>query len=321
MKIVILDGYTANPGDLSWSELEELGDLVVYDRTSPYQIIERAGEADAVLTNKVALGKDMLDMLTRLKYVGVMATGYSIVDIEYAKLLGVGVTNVPEYSSASVAQHCLALLLHGTNAVAAHSDSVRRGDWQKSPDFSYTVQALEELEGQSLGIVGFGSIGSRVAAIGKALGMRVLVSRHPDGRAPSRFEQGLGFELVDFGELSERAQVVSLHCPYTESSKGLVSRAWLENARGLKLLNTARGGLIDEDAVCDALDSGQLSYYAADSYAQEPPAGPSRLLGHRRAVLTPHVAWATLQARQRMIATAAANLRAFAAGERLNRLV
>lgn len=321
MKIVVLDGYTANPGDLDWSVLESIAELHVYERTSPSQIIERAKDAEVILTNKVPIGKDLMDILTRLKYIGVLATGYSIIDLDYAKILGIRVTNIPDYSTESVAQHSIALILNRMNAVFLHAESVRRGDWTKAPDFSYRLGPIEEIKGKTIGILGFGNIGHRVAELAKAFGMRVIVSRHPDASTPRRYQGDSGFELADFEDLAESCDILSLHCPLTPATKKIINREWLSRARGLFLVNTARGGLVDEDALLDALNEGRVSYYCADVYEPEPPSRQTALLRHERADFTPHLAWASTQARERLVHIAAENIRSYLEGGSLNTLV
>ncbi|NCN05529.1 MAG: D-2-hydroxyacid dehydrogenase [Spirochaetales bacterium] len=318
MNIVILDGYTANPGDVNWSGLEALGSLTVYDRTSPYELIERAKDAHILLTNKVAIGRDIFDILTRLRYVGILATGYSIVDTDYAKVLGIPVTNVPSYSTPSVSQQVFAFLLNYSNQVQVHADSVARGEWVNHQDFSYSLNSLRDLTGKTLGILGYGEIGRHVGAIARAFGMKVAVSRNTNGSAPRYFKEEENITLVPFDELAEVADFVSLHAPLNSDTAGIINARWLEKARGLYLINTARGGLIDEEAVLAAFETEKLRGYWADGYITEPPTQSSLLFAHPRVRITPHNAWASKEARQRLIDSATENVRAFIDGKPQN---
>lgn len=307
MNIVILDAACANPGDLSFAELEALGSVTSYERTPPEHTVERAKPATVLLTNKVVLDRETLAALPRLKLVSVLATGTNVVDLEAARELGVSVCNVPGYSTASVAQHTLALLLELTQAVGRHSHSAKRGHWSESPDFCYWEQELVELEGRTLGVVGYGAIGKRVAKLAQALGMRLLVHTRtpPEDVRP-----------VALDELFARSDVVSLHCPLSESTHHLVNAERLALMKpSAYLLNTSRGPLVDESALAEALDRRLLAGAAVDVLSIEPPAADNPLLAQPRCLVTPHIAWATRAARERLLAISAANVRAFLEGK------
>ena len=306
MRITILDGHTTNPGDLSWEPLERLGDCVVHDRTAPADIVARAAGADVLLTNKTALTRDTIAALPELKCIGVLATGYNVVDVAAARERGIPVCNVPEYGTPNVAQATFALLLELTNRVGHHADLVRAGRWTTCPDFCFWEGELVELAGLTLGIVGYGRIGRAVATIGRAFGMRILAWRRNHGGGP---------ECVDLDTLLRESDVVSLHCPLTPQTERLVNAATLATMKPTAfLVNTARGGLVDEAALAAALDAGRLAGAGLDVLSVEPPPASNPLLTARNCIITPHVAWATRQARQRLIAVTAENLRAFAAG-------
>ena len=319
MKIVVLDGYTLNPGDLSWSELETLGDCTVYDRTAPEELLGRAGEAEAVLTNKAPLDAGAIAQLPRLRYIGVLATGFNIVDVEAARARNVAVTNVPGYSTDSVAQLTFALLLEMTHHVGHHAETVREGRWSAGPDFSYHDFPLIELRGLTLGIVGFGQIGQAVARIARAFGLRVQAHRRPRHLADGG--EWADMEFVEMDALLERSDIVSLHCPLTPETTGLIGT---ESLRRMKptafFLNTSRGPLVDGAALAEALNAGRLAGAGLDVLSREPPVPDDPLLSARNCLVTPHIAWASGAARARLMAAIAGNLRAFQAGERLNRV-
>ncbi|MCB1225143.1 MAG: D-2-hydroxyacid dehydrogenase [Verrucomicrobiales bacterium] len=307
MNIVIADGQTANPGDLSWAELEALGQVTVRPRTPVEEMAAACAGAEAVITNKAILNAEIIAALPELRYIGVAATGYNVVDIEAARARGIVVTNVPAYSTASVAQLVFALILELTHRVGDHSASVRTGDWEKCPDFSYWTQNLVELDGRTLGVIGYGDIGSAVARIGAAFGMRVLASRRswPD-------EPPAGVTPATTDEIFAQADVVTLHCPLTEQTHHLVN----ERTLGLMkpdayLINTGRGPLVDEAALAQALEAGKIAGAGLDVLTQEPPRAGNPLIGVRRCLITPHIGWATREARRRLIAQVAANLRAW----------
>lgn len=310
MKIVILDGYTANPGDLTWKELEEMGELTVYDRTSPSETVARAAEADIVLTNKVIIGKTEMEQLPNLKYIGVLATGYNVVDIEAAHERGIIVTNVPAYSTESVAQMVFAHLLTVTNRTEHYAIQNRNGKWSSNPDFSYQDTEVMELAGKTFGIVGLGNIGKRVAQIALAFGMKVKAFTSKPAEALPE-----GIAKADMKELFSTSDVISLHCPLTADTRYLInteSLGWMKNSA--IVINTGRGPLVDDQAVADALADGKIAAYCADVLTEEPPKADNPLLTQENAYTTPHIAWATYEARIRLIQVASNNVRAFING-------
>ncbi len=312
MKIVVLDGYTMNPGDLDWAALRALGEVDIHDRTPPERVAERAAGAMVLMTNKTPLDRRQLAALPDLRYIGVLATGYNVVDCQAARELGVAVTNVPGYSTDSVAQMVFAHILHQASAVAAHAASVGAGAWVASPDFSYQVAPLLELRGKVLGIVGFGAIGMAVAALGQAFGMHVVVHTRTPKTAP-------GIRFVDLEAVFREADFLTLHCPLTPATERLVddhTLAWMKSTA--VLINTGRGGLLDEAAVAKALNARRLAGAGLDVLSSEPPAADNPLLNARNCAITPHVAWATREARERLYATALANLKAFLRGTPVN---
>lgn len=315
MKIVVLDGYTLNPGDLSWDGLKQFGDLEVYDRTPLAEVVQRCAGAEIVFTNKTPLPEEMLRHLSSLKYIGVLATGYNVVDIEYAQSRGILVSNVPGYSTASVVQLTFALLLELCHRVQKHSDSVMRGEWSASADFSYSLSPLKELEGKTLGIIGFGTIGQRVAEVAAAFGMQVVgMSRTQTDQSHRPY-----FRWVELAELLQVSDVVSLHCPLTPETANLINKHTLSQMRkGALLLNTSRGPVVVEQDLADALNQGVIAGAALDVLSTEPPAGNNPLLKARNCIITPHIAWATEEARARMMKLVEENLRTFLAGEPIN---
>lgn len=316
MRIVVLDGYALNPGDLSWAPLEALGELEVHPRTPPGQVVARAAGAPFVLTNKTPLGLAEFGALPELRYVGVLATGTNVVDVAAAASRGIAVTNVPGYSTPSVAQMTFALLLELTHAVGDHARGVRAGRWCVSPDFSYWESPLVELAGLTFGIVGFGAIGRAVAGVAEAFGMRVVAHT----RAPSP-EPAPGIRFVGLDDLFRESDVVSLHCPLTEETRGLVDARRLALMKPTAyLLNTARGPLVDERALADALGAGCLAGVGLDVLCAEPPRPGNPLLTTPRCLITPHIGWATKAARRRLLGEAAENLRAFVEGRSRNRV-
>lgn len=309
MKIVVLDGYAGNPGDLSWEALEALGEVTVYDRTAADQIVTRAAGAQAVLTNKAPLTEATLSQLPDLKYIGVLATGYNIVDVQAARARGITVTNVPDYSTAAVAQLTFALLLELCHRAGDHSRSVHEGRWTSNPDFTYWLYPLRELGGKTMGIVGYGRIGQKVAKIALAMGMQVLV--HSNRPAP----QGDGVRSVGLEELFAQSDVISLHCPLTDATRGLINRDTIAQMRdGALLINTSRGPVVDEQALRDALDSGKLGGVAVDVVSAEPIRAENPLLGAPNCIITPHFGWAPFEARVRLMDIAVDNLRQFLSG-------
>lgn len=316
MKIVVLDGYAANPGDLDWSPFAALGGLTVHDRTPADLTLARATGAQAVLTNKVQLGAGEMAALPDLRYIGVLATGYNVIDVAAARERGIIVTNVPAYSTASVAQHVFALLLELTRGVGCHAGLVRQGRWSASPDFSFWETPQVELAGLTFGIVGFGAIGQAVARIALAFGLRVLV--HTRTPHPAAWPD---VAFVGVEELFTQADVVSLHCPLTEETRGMINASRLAAMKPTAyLLNTGRGPLIDEVALAGALQAGLIAGAGLDVLSQEPPPVDNPLLTAPNCVITPHIAWATKAARQRLLDVAVANLQAFAEGREQNRV-
>ena len=314
MKIVILDGFTANPGDLSWTALEEMGTLTVYDRTSPNETVVRAADAEIVLTNKVVIGRAEMEQLPKLRYIGVLATGYNVVDIEAAHERGITVTNVPAYSTESVAQMVFAHLLTVTNRTEHYAIQNRAGRWSENPDFSYSDTLLTELAGKTFGIVGLGNIGQRVAQIALAFGMKVIaLTSKPVEALPA------GVEKADKRTLFSTADVLSLHCPLTNDTRHLVNAetlGWMKPSA--IVINTGRGPLVDDQAVADALAEGRLAAFCADVLTEEPPKADNPLLGQPNAYTTPHIAWATIEARQRLLKVAIGNVRSFVNGNPQN---
>ncbi len=314
MNIVILDGYTANPGDLSWGSLKELGEVTVYERTRREEIAGRAADADIVLTNKVVMDREMMALLPRLKYIGVLATGYNVVDIEAARERDIIVTNVPAYSTESVAQTVFAHLLTVTNRTEHYAQQNRLGRWAENRDFCYWDTELTELAGKTMGIVGLGHIGRRVAEIALAFGMQVKAMTSKKAE-----ELPAGIQKAELQSLLASADVVSLHCPLTEGTKHLIHR---ETLRLMKpsaiLINTGRGPLVDDEALAEALNEGRLRAYCADVVTEEPPKADHPLLHAPNAFITPHIAWATVEARKRLLQTAIGNVEAFVNGHPVN---
>lgn len=314
MKIVILDGYTANPGDLSWGSLKELGEVTVYERTRREEIAGRAADADIVLTNKVVMDREMMALLPRLKYIGVLATGYNVVDIEAARERDIIVTNVPAYSTESVAQTVFAHLLTVTNRTEHYAQQNRQGRWAENRDFCYWDTELTELAGKTMGIVGLGHIGRRVAEIALAFGMQVKAMTSKKAE-----ELPAGIQKTELQSLLATSDVVSLHCPLTEGTRHLIHR---ETLRLMKpsaiLINTGRGPLVDDEALAEALNEGRLRAYCADVVTEEPPKADHPLLHAPNAFITPHIAWATVEARKRLLQTAIGNVEAFVNGHPVN---
>ena len=315
MKIVLLDAYAANPGDLSWDGLREFGEVTVYDRTAPEDVLARIGDAEVVYVNKVRLDGQTLRQCKNLKLVSVLATGYNVVDTAAAKELGILVCNSPSYSTASVAQLTIAHLLELCSHVGALSDACHSGRWAACPDFCFWDAPLMELSGKTMGIIGYGTIGRAVGAIAQALGMRLLVNaRHPD---PALESPTCRYASLD--ELLAQSDVVTLHCPQTPETMGLIDRARIAQMKdGAILLNTSRGGLIVEQDLADALRSGKLRGAAVDVVSQEPIRPENPLLSAPNCLMTPHVAWAPLEARQRLLAIARENLAAYCSGSPIN---
>lgn len=313
MNIVVLDGGTTNPGDLSWEPLERLGNLTVYHETPSQLVLERLQNAQAVILNRNVLGREEFSQLPQLRYVGTLATGYNTIDTQAAREFGVTVCNVPHYCETSVAQHALALLLCLCNKIQRSSDLTRAGHWTQAVEESHQSLLPVELAGKTLGLVGFGSTGQRMAQLGLALGMEVLLYSRTQKPAPE------GCRWVDLETLFRESDVVSLHCPLTEETRGLVSWERLAMMKTTAfLINTARGAVVDESALAQALNEGRLAGAGVDVFTQEPPASDHPLLGAKNCVLTPHVAWATREARERLIETVAENLQRYMEGEPQN---
>lgn len=318
MRIVVLDGHTLNPGDNPWDELATLGELEVYERSAPVEVVPRARGAEIVLTNKTVLDAAALAALPELRFVAVLATGYNVVDVAAARARGIVVANVPEYGTDSVAQHVLALLLELASGVGEHDAAVHAGEWQRCPDFSFWRRPLVELAGLTFGIVGFGRIGRRVGELANALGMRVIASGR-SGAAYAGDPSWPGFARQPVEVLFAASDAVSLHCPLTADNVRFVNAALLARMRpSAFLINTARGGLVDESALAAALARGELAGAGLDVVSEEPIRDDNPLLAAPRCILTPHLAWATLAARRRLMAIAVANVRAWLAGAPIN---
>lgn len=310
MKITILDGYGLNPGDLSWDWLNKYGEVKIYDRTSPSELMERAADADAIFTNKVVINAETLSSLPNLKYIGVLATGYNIVDVKTAKKLGITVTNIPAYSTDSVAQMVFAILLAITNRVEHYAVENSKGRWSNNPDFCYWDSPLMELAGKTFGIVGLGNIGKAVARIANAFGMKVVAFT-----SKKQEELPVGIQKVTLDQLFSESDVLSLHCPLTPETNNLVNAERLNLMKPTAILiNTGRGPLIDEQAVASALKAGKLGAFGADVLSSEPPAEDNPLLSAPNAFITPHIAWATVEARRRLMEICEGNLSAFVSG-------
>lgn len=316
MKIVELDGYAANPGDLSWDGLKQLGELTVYDRTAPQDVLERARGAQVILTNKVLITAELMDQLPELRYIGVLATGYNVVDIPAARKHGIVVTNIPAYSTMSVAQMVMAHLLNITNRVALHSEAVKQGEWQNCKDFTFSLTPQIELDGKTFGIVGLGNTGTATACIAQSFGMRVLAYSSKDRKVLMK----MGIEKAEsYEQLFRQADVLSLHCPLTEETRYLVNAERLSLMKPTAILiNTGRGPLVDEAALAQALNEGRIMAAGVDVLEEEPPRKGSPLIGAQNCFITPHIAWATKAARERLMNIAVANVKAFLEGKPQN---
>ena len=305
MKIVVLDGYTENPGDLSWGPLQELGELTVYDRTPPEAVLERIGDAEAIYTNKTVLSRELIQAMPAVRFIGVLATGYNVVDVQAARERGIVVCNIPTYGTDAVAQYVFALLLELCHHVAHHAQAVQQGRWTACPDFCFWDYPLIELSGKTMGIVGYGRIGQRTAQIARAFGMQVL--------AYDAFVQAE--ECVPLDELLERSDVVSLHCPLFPETRHIIRGETIARMKdGAILINTSRGPLVDEAALREALTSGKLYGAAVDVVSTEPVQPDNPLLGLENCLITPHIAWAPRESRQRLMDIAVENLRCFLRG-------
>lgn len=318
LKIVVLDGYTLNPGDLSWKDLEALGTVKIYDRTRPGEVVERATGAQVVLTNKTVLDGEALSQLPDLKYIGVLATGYNVVNLEAARRQGITVTNIPAYSTDSVAQMVFAHLLNITQRVGHYAEEVASGHWTKQADFSYWNTPLVELAGKTLGVIGLGHTGMATARIALAFGMQVLAYT-----SKSAAELPAGIRKADsLEQVFSDSNVVSLHCPLTETTKNLVNMERLKlMKREAVLINTGRGGLVNETDLAEALEKGLLAAAGVDVLSSEPPVPGHPLVGVKNCFITPHIAWATFEARQRLMGQAVRNIEAFLSGQPINTVI
>lgn len=314
MKIVVLDGYTLNPGDLSWKCLEKLGDLTVYDRTPKDKILERIGNAEIVFTNKVPVTREILEK-TNIKYVGVLATGYDVVDVNAAKERGIPVTNIPTYGTASVAQMVFAHILEICHHVAAHSEAVKDGEWTNNPDWCFWKYPLIELADKNMGIIGYGRIGQAVGKIAQAFGMKVLAhDKYQNKDLESRT-----MKYVDLDELLKSSDVISLHCPLTEENRGIINKSTIAKMKdSVIIINTARGQLIVEEDLAEALNQGKVYAAGLDVVSKEPIEADNPLLKAKNIFITPHIAWAPKESRQRLMDIAADNLKAFIEGRPVN---
>lgn len=313
MDIVVLDGFALNPGDLSWDGLKKFGNCTVYDRTPPELLIERAKDADAVTTNKVILNREILDQLPRLKYIGVLATGYNVVDVEAARNAGTTVTNIPAYSTNSVAQMVFSHILHFVQNVAVHAQSVSNGDWAKSTDFAYWKTPQTELAGKTLGIIGFGQIGQAVAKIGLAFGMKIIFNNRSEKKTDINAQQ------VELDTLLSESDFLSINCPLTAENAGFINKsAIVKMKQSAFLVNTGRGPLINEQDLADALNSGRIAGAGLDVLSVEPAKENNPLTTAKNCFITPHIAWATFEARTRLMDIASKNLQAFIDGEPQN---
>lgn len=315
MEIVILDGYTLNPGDLSWDELKKIGNLTVYDRTAVEEIVGRAKNAEVVLTNKVPISRETINQLPKLKFISVLATGYNIIDIAAAREKNIIVSNVPGYSTASVAQLCFALLFEFTHHVQRHSDAVREGKWSKSADFCFWDFPLIEVANKTIGIIGFGTIGQQVADAATAFGMNIL------GFSRTKTDQSHrnNFKWVELSELLAHSDFISIHCPLTPETKGLINEKNLSLMKSSAfLINTSRGPIVNDEDLANALNKGVIAGAGIDVLSQEPPKADNPLFTAKNCLITPHIGWATKEARSRMMKITIDNLAAFQAGNPVN---
>lgn len=317
MKIVVLDGFTLNPGDLSWDGIKQFGGLTVHDRTgfSPDIVIKTIGDADIVFTNKTPLPKSVLEKSPSVKYIGVLATGYNVVDSLAAKELGIIVTNIPTYGTSAVAQFTFALLLELCHHAGSHSEAVKNGDWTKSVDFCFWNFPLIELAGKNMGLIGFGRIGQATAKIAQALGMNVLA--FDSYQNPALVSDTCQYVSLD--ELLANSDIISLHCPLSDSTKDIINKNTLSKMKdGVMIINTSRGPLVVEQDLCDALNSGKVAGAAVDVVSAEPIAASNPLLKAKNCIITPHIAWAPKESRTRLMKIAVENLAAYAAGKPVN---
>lgn len=312
-KICILDGYTTNPGDVSWKKLEDLGEVTVFDRTPKELILERARNAQIIITNKTPLDRETIFSLPNMRYIGTLATGYNVIDTAAARERGIPVCNVPTYCTKAVAQHTFALLLDLASHVHEHSETVRKGQWANSVDFCYWKTPIVELEGKSIGIIGFGNIGKAVADIALAMGMKVLVSSRTERNMPE------GCRWVTQEELFTQSDVITIHCPLTPQTTELIHRETLQQMKNTAILiNTSRGGVIHEQDLADALNNGEISAAGLDVLTNEPPKADNPLLTAKNCVITPHIAWASHDSRERLVEIVAQNILEFLRGQPQN---
>lgn len=315
MKIVVLDGYTENPGDLSWGGLEKLGDLTVYDRTPEDKIVHRIGDAQAIYVNKVPITKETIEVCPNLKFIGVLATGYNVVDVDAAKDAGVIVSNVPTYGTDAVAQFTIALMLELCHHIGEHSDSVKRGDWTNNVDWTYWLHPLVELAGKNLGVIGFGRIGQRTAEIAQALKMNILAY----DANPNKHLESDTLRYVELDELYANSDIITLHAPLFPSTEGMINKESISKMKdGVMIINDSRGGLIVEEDLRDALNSGKVAGAAVDVVSKEPIEMDNPLIDAKNIIITPHIAWAPKESRQRLMDVAVANLKAYIDGEPQN---
>ena len=316
MKIVILDGYCENPGDLSWDPIAKFGEIEVYDRTvdTAEAVIERLKDADILVGNKNTITGEIMDACPKLKFIAVQATGYNVIDVQAAKERGIPVSNVPTYGTAAVAQHAMALLLEITNRVGHHDSEVHAGRWQKGPDWCFWDYPLMELDGKTMGIIGFGKIGQQMGRLAKAFGMKVLAA----GSRPTEEGRAIA-DYVEMDELFAQSDVISLHCPLFPNTKGIICKENIAKMKdGVIIINSSRGPLIVEEDLAEALHSGKVSAAAMDVVAVEPMRDDNPLLGAPNCIITPHIAWAPKEARQRIMDTTAKNIEAFLSGNPIN---
>ena len=315
MKIVVLDGFTLNPGDLSWTDLEELGELTVYDRTPAELVVERCKEAVVILTNKTPVTREMIGQLPQLKFISVLATGFNIVDVIAAKEKGVVVSNIPGYGTASVVQLTFALMLEHFNQVSMHSQAVKAGDWVNSKDFSFTKTPLHELQGKTIGIIGFGSIGRQVCDVATVFGMHTLAYSRTKTNQGNR----INFEWAELETLLSKSDVITIHCPLTDETLGMINQSTIALMKKTALIiNTARGPIINENDLADALNQGSIGGAALDVLSKEPPVKDNPLLTSKNCIITPHIAWATVEARSRLMQGTVDNVRGFSQGKPIN---
>lgn len=315
MKIIVLDGYTLNPGDISWEGLEKLGELTVYDRTRPEEIVQRIGDGEIVYTNKTPLTKETLKACPGIKFIGVLATGYNVVDVEAARALGIQVANIPTYGTAAVAQFAIGLLLELCHHIGEHSDCVKRGEWSSNPDWCFWKHPLVELAGKTMGVIGFGRIGQETARIAQALGMKILA--YDAFQRPELETETCHY--ADLDTLLAQSDVISLHCPLFPETEGIINKETIGKMKdGVMIINDSRGPLIVEEDLRDALNSGKVAGAAVDVVSTEPIRMDNPLLEAKNVIITPHIAWAPRESRQRLMDIAVNNLKCFLEGAPVN---